>query len=43
MDGIVKLQQKIKRDAKEGVRSAPVVVESQPESASEGDPGESDD
>ena len=33
MDGIVKLQQKIKRDAKEGVRSAPVVVEPQPEQA----------
>ncbi len=43
MDGIVKLQQKIKRDAKEGVRSAPVVVGSEPESAPEAGVEESDD
>ena len=30
MDGIVKLQEKIKRDAKEGERSAPVMVETPP-------------
>lgn len=30
MDGIVKLQEKIKRDAKEGERSAPVTVETPP-------------
>ena len=30
MDGIVKLQEKIKRDAKEGERSAPVTVEAPP-------------
>ncbi len=43
MDGIAKLQQKIKRDAKEGVRSAPVIIGSQPESAPEAGVEESDD
>ena len=43
MDGIVKLQQKIKRDAKEGVRSAPVTVGSEPESAPESGAEKNDD
>ena len=43
MDGIVKLQQKIKRDAKEGKRSAPVVVESPSQPAPDAGTEESDD
>ena len=43
MDGIVKLQQKIKRDAREGVRSAPVVVESPSQEAPEAAVEENDD
>lgn len=36
MDGIAKLQEKIKRDAKEGRRSAPIVTEPPPASGSTG-------
>ena len=36
MDGIVKLQEKIKRDAKEGRRSAPVVAGESPQASGSG-------